>query len=60
MDKLTKERMVRRHCPYGFKHFCDGKPNLSAFALEEKVVAKPPCRLRGDCPVRYHIKKWEG
>lgn len=59
MDKLTKERIVRRYCPYGSKHFCDGKPNLSVFSNDEKVVVKPPCPLRGDCPVRYQIKKSE-
>jgi hypothetical protein len=59
MDKLNKEKIVRRYCPYKFQHFCDGKPNLSVYDNKEEAVPRMPCRLRGNCPVRYQIKKSE-
>ena len=57
MDKHGRELLIKRHCPYKFQHFCDGTPNLSVFEASDRVVAKPPCRLRFKCPVRARYRE---
>lgn len=52
MTKAEKERLILLHCPYKLHHFCDGTPNTSVLKEGEEARALPPCRLRGDCPVR--------
>ena len=43
---IAKKKSLLKDCYYGFKHFCDGTPNLS---ITSKNIKRPPCPDRHYC-----------
>ena len=48
---LLKKNRLQRECYYGFRHFCDGTPNLSA---TNNNISRPPCPNRSCCELRQN------
>lgn len=50
----VKRMNLKKKCPYGDKHFCDGTRNTTIRGVKDN---KPPCKhfKHGECELMLHI-----
>ena len=51
INQTKYEERVKKGCPYGEKHFCNGKVNRTIKCKGEKRSDKEPCKffIKGKC-----------